>query len=345
MRAVLVAAVLSLSLPALAEDAAPQVITPLAEQKPAPLDFSHKPGERVTVTLENDLFAGRDTDRNYTNGIKFAWMGAAQPTPEWMAELADLLPLVETGHSLRWLVEAGQSIFTPETLSTETPPDGERPYVGWLYAGASALIEDEHTLDRVGLLLGVLGPGAGAGSTQADVHGLFGMEDPKGWGSQPDSRPGLVFLLDRMWRYLATQPNQLVGLEVLPHAGLALGNVYTQGSAGVMLRIGSDLMSAPLPSAVMPGLPPGAARQESDGGFAWTMFLDLTGRAVGHNVTVSGLDGEGPDAKPLVGEATAGLTLSWAGISVTYAQTIRTAEAKGQADGDSFGGFTIGLDF
>ena len=171
MRAVLAAALLSLSLPALAESPAPpqpitpQPITPSAEAKPAPLDFTHKPGERVTVTLENDRFAG-DTDRNYSNGLKFAWMGEAGPVPHWMARLADLLPLVETGQSLRWLVEAGQSIFTPETLSAETPPDGERPYVGWLYAGASALIEDEHTLDRVGILLGVLGPDAGAGSTQ-----------------------------------------------------------------------------------------------------------------------------------------------------------------------------------
>ncbi|HKY95968.1 MAG TPA: lipid A deacylase LpxR family protein [Kiloniellales bacterium] len=344
MRAILAAALLSLSLPAFAEEAVPQPIAPPAESKPAPLDFSHKPGDRVTVTLENDRFAG-DTDRNYTNGLKFAWMGEAGPVPQWMQTVVGLLPLVETGQSLRWMVEVGQSIFTPETLSTETPPSGERPYVGWLYAGASALVEDEHTLDRIGLLLGVLGPGAGAGSTQGDVHGLFGMEDPQGWDSQPDTRPGIVFMLDRVWRYLATQPNQLVGLEILPHAGMALGNVYTQGAAGVLLRIGSDLMSQPLPSAVMPGLPPGPARESSDGDFAWSLFLDLTGRAVGHNVTVEGLDGEGPDARPLVGEATAGLTLSWAGISVTYAQTLRTAEAEGQDEADNFGGFTIGLDF
>jgi len=343
MRAVL-AVLLSLSLPALAEEATPQPITPLAETKPAPLDFSHKPGERVTVTLENDRFA-RDTDRNYSSGLKFAWMGEAGPVPAWMAKLADLLPVVQSGGSLRWLVEAGQSIFTPETLSTEAPPDGERPYVGWLYAGASALIEDEHTLDRVGLLLGVLGPGAGAGSMQGGVHDFLGMEDPQGWDSQPGSRPGFVFLLDRVWHFLATRPGQLVGLELLPHTGLALGNVYTQGAAGVMLRIGSDLLSEPLPSAVMPGLPPGPARQEKDGGFEWTMFLDLTGRAVAHNATVSGLNGEGPDANPLVGEATAGITLSWGGVSLTYAQTLRTAEAEGQDGADNFGGFTIGLDF
>jgi hypothetical protein len=332
MRALLAAALLSLSLPVLAETKAP------------PLDLTEQPGERVTVTLENDRFAG-DTDRHYTSGVKLTWMGKAGPLPEWMAGLARLLPLIEGGASLRWLVEVGQSMFTPETLRTPEPPPGERPYVGWLYAGASALIEDEHTLDRVGLLLGVLGPGAGAGSTQGDLHGLFDMQDPKGWESQPDSRPGFVFMLDRVWRFLATRPDQLVGLEILPHAGLALGNVYTQGAVGVLLRIGSDLASEPLPAAVMPGLPPGAARERGDGGFEWAVFLDLTGRAIGHNVTVEGLEGEGPEARPLVGEATAGVTLSWAGVSVTYAQTLRSPEAEGQEDADSFGGFTIGLDF
>jgi hypothetical protein len=332
MRAVLAAALLSLSLPA------------LADTKPAPLDLTEQPGDRVTVTLENDRLAG-DTDRHYTNGVKLSWMGEAGPLPQWMAGLADLLPLVEGGESLRWLVEVGQSMFTPEDLTAGAPRDGERPYVGWLYAGASALIEDEHSLDRVGLLLGVLGPGAAAGSTQGDVHGLFGMQDPKGWDSQPGSRPGFVFMLDRVWRYLATQPGQLVGIEILPHAGIALGNVYTQGAAGVLLRIGSDLASEALPAAVMPGLPPGAAREKGDGGFEWAVFLDLTGRAVGHNVTVEGLEGEGPDARPLVGEATAGVTLSWAGVSVTYAQTLRSPEAEGQEEADSFGNISIGLDF
>ncbi len=345
---VFLAGALSLALAAPLRAEVPQVITPLAlPVKPAPLNLTDQiapGGGRLMVTLENDIL-GAGTDRNYTNGVRLAWLGEAAAVPDWLNQLARLLPLVHEGQSSRLLLELGQSIFTPEDLAEARPPSGERPYAGWLYLGLSALLEDESQISRVGLLAGVLGPLAGAGSTQATVHEWLGMEHPNGWDSQPGSRPGFELLLDRFWKLVRADPAQAIELEILPHAGLAAGNVYTQATGGVLIRFGGDLAQQPLPAAIAPGLAPGGAAKAEDGGFHWSFFLDLGGRAVAHNTLVSGLEGEGPEANWLVGDVTAGLTLSYGGISVTYTRTLRTPEATTQTTPDSFGGVTISVDF
>jgi lipid A 3-O-deacylase len=336
--------------PSLAE--APQAITPLAlPVKPAPVNLTEIErqeieggGGRLVVMLENDIL-GAGTDRNYSNGVRFAWLGEAAAVPDWVNQLARWLPLVHEGRKSRLLLELGQSIFTPESLADARPPDGERPYAGWLYLGLSAILEDESQISRLGLLAGVLGPLAGAGSTQTLVHGLLGMEQPNGWESQPDSRPGFVLLLDRFWKLVKAAPEDAIELEILPHAGVAAGNVFSHASGGVLIRLGSDLGKEALPASIMPGLAPGGAAEAEDGGFRWFFFIDLGGRAVAHNTLVSGLEGEGPDANWLVGDVTAGLTLSYGGIALTYARTLRTAEAVGQETPDSFGGVTLSLDF
>lgn len=354
MRRLAAAVCLTLALtgPAAAEEAAPGQPQPLSPyvtpQKPPPVnltgpDGGDAPGERVTITLENDRFAG-DRDKNYTNGARLSWMSAPAVAPGWLNELAAALPFVGEAEAVRLMIELGQSMFTPETLAAEAPPPGERPYVGWLYVGLSALLEREDSLDRVGLLLGTLGPAAFAGPTQDGVHELLGMERPMGWDSQPDSRPGFVVLLDRFWKLVQAEPTHAIQFEMLPHAGLAAGNVFSHASAGVLFRIGSDLAREALPAAIAPGLAPAGASRADDGGFRWSLFVDFSGKAVANNVTVEGLEGEGPNANPLVGDVTAGLTLSWGGLSLTYARTLRSAEAEGQ-EGDSFGGISIGLDF
>lgn len=319
----------------------PTLAQPLAAEPGAP---DAEPAGRFSITLENDRLAA-DTDRHYSHGTRLSYLTGPRAVPAWLNALAGSLPLIDEGQELRLLFEAGQSLFTPEDLAAATPPPGERPYVGWLYAGVSALLESERTLDRVGLLLGVLGPAALAGSTQETVHRHFGMQHPEGWDSQPASRPGFVLLLDRFWRLVAAEPADGIQLELLPHAGLALGNVFAQAGAGLLLRLGSDLRAEPLPAAIAPGLAPGGAAEADDGGFRWSLFLDLAGRTVAHNLAVEGLEGEGPEALPLVADVTAGLTLSYGGVSVTYARTLRSPEAEGQEEPDAFGGLTISLDF
>ncbi len=359
--ALILSACVLLATPALAEPSglgAPQPLSPTltpGKQPPAsPLEVqplpplpapaaTERPGDSLTVTLENDRLAG-DRDKNYTHGTRLAWTSEAIEAPGWLGQLAAALPLLGKPEAVRLLLEVGQSMFTPETLSAATPLPGERPYVGWLYLGISALVESEDSLDRVGLLLGALGPAALAGPTQETVHGLFGMEEPRGWSSQPESRAGFVLLLDRFWKLVRATPEAAIQFEMLPHAGLAAGNVFSHASAGVLFRIGSDLAAEALPAAISPGLAPAAAAKAGDGGFRWALFVDLAGRAVANNVTVEGLDGEGPDANLLVGDVTAGLTLSWGGVSLTYARTLRTAEAEGQS-GDDFGGLSVSLDF
>lgn len=299
-------------------------------------------GGTVGGQLENDYF-GAGTDRHYSNGTRLFYRGAAGDSASWLKALAQWLPLVKESADSRLLVELGQSIYTPEDLTSSAPLPGERPYVGWLYTTLSALFQSDDSYSRVGLSLGLVGPGALAGSTQETIHGLLDMQHPEGWESQPSTRPAIAVLLDRFWRLVKPQDGDLIEVEVLPHAGMTVGTIKGEGRGGMLMRFGNKLNAQALPGAVAPGFAPHKADEEQ--GFAWSVFVDVGGRAVTHNAAVEGLEGEGPEAKALVGEMTTGVSMSWAGITVTYSRNWLGPEAKGETEGDSYGGFGLAFDF
>ena len=67
---------------------------------------------RLTLTWENDLFAG--TDRHYTNGVDVALAG-------------------ESSAGLKWVVGGGQQIYTPRDTRLVGATRDERPYAGFAY--------------------------------------------------------------------------------------------------------------------------------------------------------------------------------------------------------------------
>ena len=54
-----------------------------------------------------------------------------------------------------------------------------------------------------------------------------------------DNELGLEFIYERKWRsFLFGTRSQGFGMDVIGHAGVALGNVQTYGNAGLELRLG-----------------------------------------------------------------------------------------------------------
>jgi lipid A 3-O-deacylase len=47
------------------------------------------------VVWENDKFAG--SDRDYTNGVRFAWLSSEENMPRWTQAIANALPLAGGG--------------------------------------------------------------------------------------------------------------------------------------------------------------------------------------------------------------------------------------------------------
>src|SRR3546814_17784538 len=100
-----------------------------------------------------------------------------------------------------------------------------------------------------------------------------------------------------------------LGVDVTPHLGAALGNVYTYGAGGLTLRFGEDLPDDYGPPRIRPALPGSDYFRPTDD-FGWYFFAGAEGRIVARNIFLDGntfKDSHSVDKRPLVADLQAGL--------------------------------------
>jgi lipid A 3-O-deacylase len=304
--------------------------------------------ERLNILEENDSIYFR-SDRHYTQGLRVSLLGPDLGTAsEWNGPFnlfGDLAPVFggAAERKRRYSVFLGQSLFTPRDLQLKPPDPRDRPYGGWLYVGTSLLQEsDRRSLENVELDLGVIGPGALGKQTQNDFHQLIGVKQAQGWSNQIQNEPGGMLSYDRLWRF-AVLGDGNDGIDIVPQAGVTLGNVFTYAQAGGMLRIGKNLHADYGPVRVRPALSGtdyfDADQLDGKLGFYW--FAGVQGRAVAHDVF---LDGNTFRQSPhvhrriFVGDLETGFSVFWSNaIRLDFAAIRRSKEFFGQQADDLLG--------
>ncbi|MET4701577.1 lipid A 3-O-deacylase [Constrictibacter sp. MBR-5] len=306
------------------------------------------PGGIINFVIENDSIAG--TDQHYTNGFRFSVLTSEWSIPEWLERGANFLPFFDYSGNKRISYAFGQSMFTPNDITISNPPDGERPYAGWLYGSIGLVSDTGSRLDNLQLTLGIVGPYSGAKDTQKIVHELIGSPDPKGWATQLKTEPGVVLSYERKWRgllpALSDNPTGLA-VDATPHAGVSLGNIYTHANFGLTLRVGQDLPADYGPPRVRPSLPGSDFFVPSER-FGWYLFAGVDGRAVAHNIFLDGntwKDSRSVDKEYFVGELQAGLVVTFANMRLGYTHVLRSKEFETQDGFDEFGALTFGFRF
>ncbi|MFM9843290.1 MAG: lipid A deacylase LpxR family protein [Dongiaceae bacterium] len=320
----------------------------------APAALRADDGRRLSVIEENDsLFF--DSDKHYTQGLRLGFLGPdVKPDSGWNRPfdiLGGVLPVFQMGgaeRSRRYALSFGQSFFTPSVISADPPDPHDRPYAGWLYLGASLLQDTgRRTLEHLELQLGVVGPAALGKQVQRQWHELADATEPLGWESQLENEPGVVLSYERKWRlYLAGDGAS--GIDLIPELGGSLGNVFTYGEAGVMLRFGRNLEADYGPARIRPALS-GTDYFSSDymvGNFGVYGFVGVQGRAVGRNIFLDGntfRSGPSVDKEPLVADLQGGVSLFWRnGARLDASVMYRTDEFEGQDGGDAIGIVSFG---
>jgi hypothetical protein len=302
-----------------------------------------------SLVYENDVFY--DTDRAYTNGVRASWVTGPDETPEWALNAAHYLPFFPPVARIRTSYVLGQNMYTPSDITVADPADGERPYAGWLY-GAIGLIAESgdnlEQLDQLELSLGVVGPASFAEQTQKFVHrNITHSPDPKGWDTQLKNEPAVLLTYQRSWRDFVSDSFAGVRFDVTPHAGGALGNVFTYANIGLTLRIGNDLPLDYGPPRIQPGLP-GSGFFLLPNGFRWYLFAGVEGRAMARNIFLDGnsfTDSRSVNKRVLVGDLQYGAAIAWRNMRLSYTHVVRTPEYDGQ-DGDAdFGAVSLSVRF
>lgn len=310
----------------------------------------------ISVQAENDLF-GDGADRHYTHGTQISYF-SERCQHEAVARVARALHFLSRDptdcQNNRVGFALGQAIFTPDDITLPVPDPGDRPYAGWLFVSAGLVAEDDNavqqlaagrrvnrTLRKVELSLGVVGPAALAGEVQTEYHELIGAIRPEGWDTQLRNEPALLLSYEVQRRF-GTRIGRHLEFDATPHAGLSLGNVFTQGAVGFTLRLGNDMLLDYGPPRIRPSLPGAAFFQEADG-IGWYIFAGVEGRAVGRNIFLDGnsfRDGPSVDRRVFVGDAQVGVALTYGRVRLSFTNIYRTREFAGQPAIDEFGAVT-----
>ena len=316
-------------------------------------------GGTFSIYMENDLFAG--TDRQYTSGVKLGWSSADlasygdSPYASPFLPVFNLLPYINGKAYQKNLVFAlGQNIYTPDDTESFAVVKGDRPYAGWLYLGVGVVWKDAEVRNSLVLNVGVVGSWSYAQETQRLVHDLRGLGHPNGWDNQLHNELGIVATYQREWRWPRHERRVGFDWELLPHAGLAVGNVQTYANLGGELRAGlnlpDDFGTAAIGPAATTSTPvggqQGAERARFDLGLY--VFARADGRAVAHNIFLDGNTfGDSPsvDRKWFVADLSVGAAVNYGNTKFAYAFVYRTEEFYGQKENQIFGTVSVNFAF
>ncbi len=309
----------------------------------------------LSLTEENDSLGNpfsEHQDRHYTQGLKLSLFGGDSFAPGITNTLNNLLPawgFRPEAADLGWIL-LGQNIYTPTQLLTPTLIKNDRPYAGWLYTGAiyqrrGELAPNLAVMENFEINLGIVGPDSMAEEGQKTIHRWWVPDDiPRGWGNQLKDEPGLVLKYARLWRWSPSAETART-IDLIPRAGIELGNVNTFATGGATVRVGHNLppdfgvQIIDSPASVNGGL-----TRETPEWFAY-LFGGVDGRAIGHDITLDGntfRGGPSVDKNYFVADLSWGFAVQiFRHTEITYTRVIRTEEFHGQNREDIFGSVTI----
>ena len=302
---------------------------------------------RLSILEENDSLYF-NSDKHYTQGLRLSYLfPAVDPDSGWNGPFhffGSFLPIFqdEPDRIRRYSFSFGQNLYTPKNINLSPPDPRDRPYAGYAYIGFSMFQENRGSqLEHFELQGGVIGPGALGKQTQNTFHGLIGAGAANGWSSQLQNEPGFLFAYDRYMRIPIFGDN--TGLDIIPEAGVTLGNVFTYGEAGLLLRIGTNLKADYGPARIRPALsgPDYFNPSAMDGKLGYYVFAGVQGRAVAQNVFLDGntfRQSARVSKEPFVGDMQAGVSFFWANsLKLDFMAMRRTIEFAGQSRPDILG--------
>ena len=305
-----------------------------------------------SLVVENDSLSS-GADRNYTSGVKLAYVSPAERVPRWLRGIGGFTRSISQSEPDFWGIAIGQSIFTPEDINAVPAPPDQHPYAGWLYMQIMVSAEQDRSdgrrprfIDSYELEFGITGPSALGEEAQRGIHDWLGAPDPKGWDSQLEDEFAFAVSFDRRWRALRLFGDYFGGIEadLTPSAGASLGTLRTEARAGITARIGQRIDNDYGPPRVRPSL--SGVEHFAGGAPSWSIFAGVQGRAVAHNLFLDGntfQDSASVDREPFVADFQTGFSFSAGDWRLAYTYVWRTEEFETQPTRQDFGALAISV--
>jgi len=285
-------------------------------------------GQVLSLRADNDFVF--NTDRHYTHGAQLSYLSKDDDLPDWLHDFSHWVPVGFKIEAEKFGIAAAQEIYTPADLTATAVVQDDQPYAAWLYT--TFMIERRgqlrnglETMDHLRLDLGVIGPPAMGEQAQDLAHHI----PPRGWGNQLNFEPGIDLQYDWSLLFRARKTDSPWSLDWIPFGNSSLGNVHTYLGVGSTARFGYNV-----PNHFE------VAREDRVIDFGVYLFATLEGRWVIRNIFLDGNTFENSHSvqkDPLVGDASAGLTVVFEYFEVTAGVTVLSQQFKGQVGTDAYG--------
>lgn len=323
----------------------------------------------ASIQFENDIGIG-GTDRHYTHGSRVSCMSENQSAGTGAREIANAASFRVGGYSLldsdrdvRYSVALGQTMFTPEDLTRTDLIVDDRPYAGWLFGSFGLVLGPRFEqkpgstafdrMESLQLTLGIVGPISGADRTQKFVHSAIDAQKPRGWRNQLRNEPGFILEYEQKWRtdsWNLLPGGNLLQVDVMPSAGVALGNIHTYGSIAATFRFGNRLANDFGPPRIRPSVAGSEYYEPSRGErLGAYMFVSIGGRAVARNIFLDGnsfRSSHSVDKKHFVGDLQIGAVVSlWETARLSLTHIVRSREFDEQDSVSQFSAFSLSFHF
>ena len=304
----------------------------------------------VRLHIDNDLFAGRNQDRDYTGGTALTLSGTAardgflslDPVLTRIDELFEGSPAASVRHAR----QIGLIAFTPTDIVTAEAQQADRPYASLLFAsnGRVRIDADDRGAWSSSLTVGVLGLRLSKSATDL-IHQAVGSEAPEGYDHQISNggEPTARYMLARH-NLVYADPTGRIDVKTTIEGSVGY---LTHTSASVSVRIGrfdtpwwsfapelTDYIAAPTPIESL-----GQQREVY-------FFAGARVKAVAYNAFLQGqfrhsdVQYSFDEIEPIIAEAWIGvMTQLFPNTELSYALHYQTAElSEGNADRDAFWG-------
>jgi hypothetical protein len=240
-------------------------------------------------------------------------------------------------------LEAGQKIFNPQSGSIPNSIYIDRPFAGYLYAGASLnlLYHSENNL-KLSLQGGTIGPASLAQEAQELIHNVAGFYEIDGWQWQVNNEFGLNATAEYNY-FLNRFANNKIDLTA--NSYINMGNTFSGAGAGFTVRTGNInplFKSASSQSRI--------SENASLRDFAEKEFFFYAKPMLNYVIYDATIQGglftkdKGPfvfEAKPFVFSQQVGAMYSHNRITIDFSMLLKTKEVISNAKSHKYGSFAL----
>jgi hypothetical protein len=299
-----------------------------------------EPPRLVSITLENDFFAG--FDQHYTNGIQAAFLADLAGVPEGLRAATPLAWSVDP----QAVMAIGQRMYTPANSDRDVADPRDRPYAGWSYVMTDVRTRAGSTVDHVTATLGIVGPASGARQTQDLFHRLTSEPQSHGWSGQLHNEVTLMLGFERAWPAVAQASFGDNHVDLSMRVAATAGTPLTYAATGAVLRFGRHLPSDLPATHISLGPPRDGFRGASR--FGWYAWIGADARAVARNLFIQGntfKDSAGVGLRRYGIDGQAGIAAVWPTARVGFTLVHRAKEFEGQGGSDKFGQLAVSFSY